>query len=101
VATSRADLPSASIGETQRTVLDERIERSLDRAHHRSILRVETRPRGNAIETLRGFDSRRLHCPSHRFAAAGFACGRCAFLLGVPSALRSAWLGREVAAKPE
>jgi len=79
VATSRADLPSASIGETQRTVLDERIERSLDRAHHRSILRVETRPS----------------------AARAFGGRRCAFLLGVPSALRSAWLRREVAAKPE
>jgi len=30
---SRADLPSASIGETQRAVLDERIEGSLDLAH--------------------------------------------------------------------
>jgi hypothetical protein len=52
-------MPSASIGETQRTVLDERIEGSLDLAHNRSVLRVETRPRGSAIETLRGFDSRR------------------------------------------
>jgi hypothetical protein len=58
---SRADLPSASIGETQRAVLDEQIEGSLDLAHHRSIPRVETRPCGSAIETLRGFDSRRLH----------------------------------------
>jgi len=30
---SRADLQSASIGETRRTVLDERIEGSLDLAH--------------------------------------------------------------------
>lgn len=42
VAIFPADLPSDSIGETQRAVLDERLEGSLDLARRRSILRVET-----------------------------------------------------------